>query len=153
MLREVRRSTALAVPVLAAVAGTLASCVAATDPVAEDLAPPIAEEPSPPAVGRVTGRVVLRGERPERVTFNVSSDAYFEAKNPGGVFDPRFEVNEDGTVPHVTLGILGLRVEAASDHPVPVEPARIEIARANLQPHVLAIREGQAVEIRNDAAT
>jgi len=84
--------------------------------------------------------------------FNVSSDAYFAAKNPDGVVDPQFEVNEDGSVPHVVLGILGLRADTAS-HPIPAVPATIEVVRADFHPHVVAVREGQAVAIRNDAAT
>ena len=129
--------------------------VPASAPEAEPV-PALVSEPEParpPEVGSVTGVVRLRGERPEPVAFNVSSDIYFEGQNPDGVFDPQFAVNADGTLPHVVLWVQAPAVDEAR-WPVPEEPARLVVdRRANFFPHVLVVRAGQPVELRNDALT
>lgn len=129
--------------------------VPASSPEAEPVPAPVPEpEPArPPEVGSVTGVVRLRGERPEPVRINVSSDAYFDGQNPDGVFDPAFAVNDDGTVPHVVLWMQAPAVDEAQ-WPVPEEPARLVVdRRANFFPHALVVRAGQPVELRNDAMT
>ncbi len=113
--------------------------------------PPPVDPPADAPPARIVGQVVFSGTPEVATTINVSSDAYFAWKNPDGIPDPKYLVNADRTLPNVIVWIEHAAVDVAR-YPVPSEPAVLVLdERANYRPHVLPMRDGQALRLSNEA--
>lgn len=114
---------------------------------------PAAEAPAPAEAAEAGGEpggikvtVAFEGTPPPAKPLNRKADP-FCAKTP--VNDPSVQV-KDGKLQNVVVRIAG-RVK--SDAPVPSEPVKIDQQNCMYAPRVVAVREGQAVEISNGDKT
>ena len=93
------------------------------------------------------------GERPAPVLFNVSSDAFctgkWEGKEP---IDQQFEVNEDGTLPHV---FIYPKAGPHKDYEGYTPPTGFVVNQHDCYyvPHVFGVMEGQEFTVSNDDQT
>ena len=93
----------------------------------------------------VRGVVHFTGQAPRALRQNRSADPYCQ-KTAG--FDETVLVNANRTLRNVVVRIVG-----APPSPAPSSPAVIEQRDCTYQPHVLAARNGQPVQIRNADGT
>ena len=103
--------------------------------------------------GSLKGTVKFGGTAPEKVTFNVSSDAFcvgkWEGKEP---VDQQFEVNADGTLPHV---FIYPKSGPHKDFEGYVPPTGFKVVQHDCfyVPHVFGVMEGQEFTVHNDDQT
>lgn len=102
--------------------------------------PPI----DPATVATLRGRVVFEGKRPERAALSLTAEcrAHGEA-----VFDESMVVNDDGSVRNVLVHVVA-GLEGRKFSP-PADAAILDQKGCVYLPHVLAVRVGQTIEIRN----
>ncbi len=105
--------------------------------------------------GALKGTVKFGGATmPEKVLFNVSSDAFCTGKWEGEEpIDQQFEVNEDGTLPHVF--VYAKKGPHKDDYAGYVPPTGFEVRQhyCFYVPHVFGVMEGQAFTVHNDDQT
>lgn len=103
--------------------------------------------------GSLKGSVKFGGEAPQKVVFNVSSDAFctgkWEGKEP---IDQQFEVNADGTVPHV---FVYPKSGPHKDYEGYTPPTGFVVSQIDCYyvPHVFGVMEGQEFTVSNDDQT
>ncbi|MFQ5503547.1 MAG: carboxypeptidase regulatory-like domain-containing protein [Planctomycetota bacterium] len=105
-------------------------------------------KPWRPALGTATikGVVKFDGTPPDRHRLNMDRDAYCK-EHSGGALDSSVIVNANGTLRNAVVWIQkGLD---GWEFPVPEEPAVIDQKGCMYVPHVLGIRTGQPLKIRN----
>lgn len=102
--------------------------------------------------GEVSGRVVYDGVPPSPSRVYMSADPVCERMHPEGVDAPALRVSADGGVSgalvYVTTGL-----EEKATYPLPPGPALLETRGCQFVPHVIGLRAGQVLEIRNADAT
>jgi len=124
------------------------------DPVGPQPDAGTSEEPAAavvlPSGPHVAGVVHLTGPRPEPKLLTVKRDpAHAGAWTVRKPWDERFEVSDDGTLPHVVVWVSKGLPADESPEPDPGRAARITIRNHFFVPHVVTIRAGDAVEFTN----
>ncbi len=109
-----------------------------------------AYDPAAPS-GAVHGRVTFAGEPPAAKVVKMNADPYCDQSNPGGAKISPVEVSAGG-------GVAGTLVRISSGLPELVYPSPagvvvLDQVACNYRPRVVALRVGQALEIRNSDAT
>lgn len=98
----------------------------------------------PATAATLRGRVLFEGKRPERSLLSLSAECRAHGES---VLEESAVVNDDGSVRnvlvHVVSGLEGRKF------PAPTEAAVLDQKGCVYLPHVLAVRVGQPIEIRN----
>lgn len=104
--------------------------------------------------GSLKGTVKFAGTPPEKVLFNVSSDAFCTGKWEGKeAIDQQFEVNADGTVPHVFVYPKKGGPQDSYEGYTPPTGFKVTQHDCYYVPHVFGVMEGQSFEVHNDDQT
>ncbi len=120
----------------------------------EARSPPPVVAPLPVATGTIRGVVRLADTAPipEPVIMSVSSDEVMASLHPDGLPDPMFVCNDDRTVPNAFVELVG-KIPTFG-HVAPIsEPALLHVPHGNFAPHVLGLRLGRELRLRNDIKT
>ncbi len=96
------------------------------------------------ATGRVVGIVRWEGPVPVRETYDVSGCPEVARLRTEPLLSETIVVNPNGTV-HSAL----VQVELEERVPPPSEPARLEVVKGRLEPHLLGVQVGQRLELHN----
>lgn len=99
----------------------------------------------------VTGVIRFDGPRPERVTLETEGDPkclVMHQENP--LMSEREIVGEDGGIKNVFVYV---KNAPDGDYPVPETVAKLDQIACAYYPHVLGVRAGQDIEIRNSDET
>ncbi len=112
--------------------------------------PPTAVEPS--TTGSITGTVTLTGPPPAPKLIYMMSEPMCERQHPGGtVVSPEVVVGKDGALANAVIYIKsGLGNYSFS---TPTDPVKLSQKGCMYDPHVLAMRVGQTLEVTNDDQT
>lgn len=136
----------------------VAETAAAEEPMPEAAPATPETEPAPEpaaaetAAGGVHGRIVFDGPRPERSVIETERSDPKCALLHGGepVLSELRVVSEDGGVQH---GFVYVKNPPAGDHPVPSEPAVLDQVGCMYVPHILGMRAGQTLNVKNSDET
>ncbi|MBI5505117.1 MAG: carboxypeptidase regulatory-like domain-containing protein [Deltaproteobacteria bacterium] len=102
--------------------------------------------------GTIVGRATYRGTPPQPRRIHMTADPECDRLNPDGVSGQTVVVAPDGSLAGVVLSIKeGL--DADLKYLVPATAAVLDQHRCMFSPHVLGIRVGQVLEIKNSDAT
>ncbi len=104
--------------------------------------------------GSLTGVVKFGGATiPEKVVLNVSSDVFCTSAADGKeVLDQQFQVNADGTVPHVFVYAAKGPHKTFKGYTAPTDFV-LEQHGCMYTPHVFGVMVGQAFQVKNDDQT
>ncbi|MEZ6197223.1 MAG: carboxypeptidase regulatory-like domain-containing protein [Planctomycetota bacterium] len=97
-------------------------------------------------VGRITGRIRFPGDAPAPGTLDLKQDSWCAENH--AVFDESLVVDPAGGVAHTLVYLEGLE-EWSSDFPLPEGSARLVQDGCRYEPHVLAMRAGQPLDVVN----
>lgn len=101
--------------------------------------------------GGVMGKITFTGERPERSVIDVEGDATCKAMHADDpLLSDREVVSEDGGVKWAFVQITN---PPEQDYPMPSEPAVLDQVGCRYTPHVMGMRAGQNLEVRNSDDT
>ncbi len=106
---------------------------------------------SSPAASSVVGRVKFEGQPPTPTRVNMSSDPTCAKAHPGSTLSEDFVIGDGGTLRNVVVFVsdgLGSR-----SFDTPNEPVKIEQKGCMYEPHVVAVRANQKIEVVNDDHT
>jgi plastocyanin len=119
---------------LALLAGSLAPALPARAPIGDD-------------VGVLHGKALFQGEAPRRRKVDMGSDPACHALHSEALRDESMIVGEKGELANVFVWVSkGLE---GKSFPVPAEPAVLDQKGCCYQPHVLGMRVGQKLVVRN----
>lgn len=114
-------------------------------------APPAnAKRVDPATAGSVSGRVTIDGAVPANARINIDADPYCNQQNPNGAMGETFVVENGGlenVFVYVKDGLSGYGFD------VPSEPVTLDQQGCRYHPHVLGLRVGQKLVIRNSDDT
>jgi hypothetical protein len=126
---------------------TLPTTGPATAPASTPVQPALPVQPAPIVV---RGRVTLKGTAPSRSRIDVSAVRECQAIHPGGLEDESLVVGAGGGIANV---VVSLRVEQPEFSPPPTPVAAVlDQKGCQYVPHVLAVRVGQPILVRNSDA-
>jgi plastocyanin len=112
----------------------------------EEKAPPVYFKPDPASAGRIAGKVTLAGRKPARRRITVDDDECNKTRN-APLFAEDVVVGDHGglanVLVHVKAGLNGKTFEP------PASAVRFDQKGCSFQPHVIALRTGQHLEITN----
>lgn len=114
-------------------------------------APAAGGETASGSASGVMGKITFSGERPERSVIEVEGDAKckeMHADEP--LLSDREVVSEDGGIQWAFVQITN---PPEKDYPLPAEPAVLDQVGCRYTPHVLGMRAGQELEVRNSDNT
>ena len=119
----------------------------------EPTEPPAAEPKAAPAAATgtagVTGKISYEGEPPAAERVKLTADPKCAAMHKGGLERWQVHVKDGGladVLVYVKSGVKGA-------HPAPAEPALLDQNGCDYTPHMLAMRAGQPLKIRNSDDT
>ena len=107
-----------------------------------------AQRVDPATAGTVTGRVVFEGTPPQNSLVRMSGDP--QCRNEGEVRFENYVVTDgglDNVFVHVKDGL------GSYDFGAPAEPVKLDQQGCRYVPHVLGVRTGQPLKIKNSDAT
>jgi plastocyanin len=117
----------------------------------EESAAPAAAPMEPGAVGTINGKVSFEGAPPEQETIQMGADPNCARLHSTPVTTEFVVVGDDGGLANVFVYVKsGLEGQT---FPVPSEPVLLDQNGCQYKPHVVGIRAGQPLEIRNDDDT
>jgi hypothetical protein len=124
---------------------------APAEPAAEPMEEPETEPAAETAAAGVTGRVTFDGPRPERQPLDTSMDAKCAILHGGeALYSENMVVSEDGGVQHAFVYI---KSPPEGDYPVPGEPAVLDQIGCKYVPHIVGMRAGQTLNVKNSDET
>jgi len=100
-------------------------------------------------VGRITGRVILDGAPPSTKAIDMSAEPYCEKLNASPVFPQQVVTGDGGSLANVVVYVKDFPSDYIVD-PAPAAPATLSQHGCMYDPHVVAFRVGQTLEIKND---
>ena len=110
-----------------------------------------AQEQAPPidmsTVGSISGSVSFQGTAPEMEPIDMSEEPTCAQKYEGQPMTQSVVVNDNGTLRNVFVYVKSGLPDV--DFPVPQEPVVIDQAGCRYHPHVMGIRVGQTLQIKN----
>ncbi len=108
------------------------------------------------ALADVTGKVTLAGKPPDMGTIDMSGQKECAAAHPDPVTEETVVVGDNGELKNVVVALVrhdddteGDDKKAPADPPVPTEPAVLDQKGCMFSPHVLAMRAGQTLVVKN----
>jgi plastocyanin len=106
----------------------------------------------PTTVGSITGRVTLEGSPPAPNAIDMSAEPFCEKSNTTPVFPQQVVAGDDGRLANVVVFVKDFSAEYIVD--APGASPTLSQRGCMYEPHVVALRAGQTLEIRNqDQAT
>ena len=116
--------------------------------------PPGAQRVDPSKTGALAGRVLVEGPVPANATIKMQADPYCSRAHPDGSSLESFIVAPVGG----TVGLENVFVYVKDGlgsyyFEVPTETARLDQVGCRYTPHVIGVRAGQPIEIRNSDDT
>jgi plastocyanin len=113
-------------------------------------APTVAVDPA--TAGSITGTVKLDGKPPVLRPINMSAEPACEKAHPNPVPAPEVVLGPGGTLANVVVYV---KSDALSRYKfrTPVQPMELDQRGCMYEPHVVALRTGQELEVRNDDQT
>jgi hypothetical protein len=128
----------------------VASCGGGSEP-AKPAAPPAAPAAAPAAAGSasISGKVAFEGAAPAPDKVKLNADPKCAAMHQGGLERSTVKVTDGGlaeVLVHVKSGVKG-------SYPVPAEAVLLDQKGCDYTPHMLVMRAGQPLRIRNSDDT
>ena len=100
--------------------------------------------------GSISGAVKFEGTPPTERVSSVEADAFCQSKHPDGIKSEASVIGAGGELANVFVWI---KKGITGKFPLPAEPVNLVQRDCRYEPHVLGIRKGQELVIRNDDAT
>jgi plastocyanin len=107
--------------------------------------------PAAPAAGAttITGKVSFEGTAPAAEKVKTSADPKCQQMHPQGLEKKTVAVNNGG----LAHAFVWLKTGVTGSHPAPAEPAVLDQQGCEYHPHVVAVRTGQTINIKNSDDT
>ncbi len=102
--------------------------------------------------GLIGGTVKLEGKPPVLRPINMSAEPSCEKAHPTPVPSPEVVTGEGGTLANVVVYVKSDTLSKYRFN-TPIQPAELDQRGCMYQPHVIALRTGQELEVRNDDQT
>jgi len=132
--------------ILAAIA--ISGCGSNTNQSAASTAPAPTRKIEPATVGSITGTVTLEGAPPASKPIDMSAEPYCAKLNAGPVFSPQVVTGAGGALANVVVYVKDFPADYIVD--APAVAATLSQRGCMYDPHVVALRTGQPLEIRNE---
>jgi len=100
------------------------------------------------AGGTITGKVKFTGARPTNPRIDMSEEAACKNKYPAPPTAETVVVNPNGTLANVFVYVKA-GLPAGATYPAPTTPVELDQSGCRYHPHVLGIRVGQPLNIKN----
>jgi plastocyanin len=101
--------------------------------------------------GSITGSVKLDGKPPVLRPINMSAEPACEKAHPSPVMPPEVVMRKDGALANVVVYVKGDLSKYR--FPIPAQPVELDQRGCMYDPHVVALRTGQDLEVKNDDPT
>jgi plastocyanin len=102
----------------------------------------------PAAAGSITGTVTLEGAPPVSKPIDMSAEPYCAKLNAAPVFPEQVVTGDGGSLANVVVYVKDFPADYVLD--APPSAATLSQGRCVYEPHVVALRTGQALEITNE---
>jgi plastocyanin len=106
----------------------------------------------PATAGSISGTVKLDGKPPALRAINMSAEPVCEKAHPGPVMSEEVVTGEGGALGNVVVYVKGQSLDQYR-YPMPNQPVVLDQQGCMYEPHVVALRTGQQLEVKNEDQT
>jgi plastocyanin len=103
--------------------------------------------------GSISGTVRLDGKPPVLRPINMSAEPFCEKAHPTPVVSPEVVLGPGGTLANVVVYLKGDDLSKKYRFPLPAQPVLLDQRGCMYEPHVVALRTGQQLEVRTEDQT
>jgi len=106
----------------------------------------------PATAGSISGIVKLDGKPPVLRPINMSAEPFCEKSHPSPVLSQEVVLGNGGALANVVVYVKGHDLDRYA-YPVPSQRVELDQRGCMYEPHVVALRTGQELEVKNDDQT